>query len=343
MPLKIWLPAIRALSGGDVYVRRLAAALSKAGADPVIEWLPHSYQYFPQLLHGHRKPADADIVDANSWIAFAFRRPGLPLVATALHCVYKRGYPEWKSRPQAIYHDYLVGMFERRSFSRADATIAISQSTHDEVMEDFAPRRIQTIPLWVDVDRYTPARGSTASAKASRPSRILIVGNMSRRKGGDLIAPFCDALGPSFEVTVVAGLRGDTPDVSPRGASLSFLKGLSESELIGQYQGADIVVSLSRHEGFGYTALEGMACGKPVVAFRVSGLKDVIEDGETGWLVDVDDVAAMARACHVLRLDPPKAAELGEKGRERAIRLFSEDVAAAAHLDLYQSLLDTRP
>ncbi len=99
----------------------------------------------------------------------------------------------------------------------------------------------------------------------------------------------------------------------------------------------------SRHEGFGYTALEGMACGKPVVAFRVSGLKDVIEDGETGFLVDVDDTAAMARACQALRLDPTRAAELGANGRERSVRHFSEAVAAAAHLELYQSLLDSQP
>jgi glycosyltransferase involved in cell wall biosynthesis len=343
MALKIWLPAIRALSGGDVYVRRLATALSKAGADPIIEWLPHNYQYFPQLLRSHRKPPGVNVVDANSWVAFAFRRSGLPLVATALHCVYKRGYPQWKSLPQAIYHDYLVGAFERRSFSEADATIAISKSTRDEVVEDFAPRRIHTIPLWVDVERYTPTSWNMAPQKALKPSRILIVGNMSRRKGGDLIAPFCDALGQNFEVTVVAGLRGDMPDVSPRGASLSFLKGLSESELINQYQTADMIVSLSRHEGFGYTALEGMACGKPVVAFRVSGLKDVIEDGETGLLVDVDDVAAMARVCQSLRVDPKRAAELGANGRERSVRHFSESVAAAAHLELYQNLLDTQP
>ncbi|HET6807308.1 MAG TPA: glycosyltransferase family 4 protein [Frateuria sp.] len=340
MPLKIWLPAIRALSGGDVYVRRLAAALSKAGAEPIVEWLPHNYQYFPQLLRRHRKPTGADLVDANSWVAFSFRRPDLPLVATALHCVYKRGYPRWKSLPQAIYHDYLVGGFERRSFCEADATIAISQSTHDEVLEDFSPRHIQTIPLWVDVERYTPTNAPMATT--SRQSRILIVGNMSRRKGGDLIAPFCNALGQDFEVTVVAGLRGETPAVSPRGASLGFLKGLSESELVGQYQKTDIVVSLSRHEGFGYTALEGMACGKPVVAFRVSGLKDVIEDGGTGLLVDVDDVAAMARACQALRADPTRAKELGAHGRERSVRHFSESAAAAAHLELYQSLLDTR-
>src|SRR5690242_13110192 len=109
--MKIWLPSIRARSGADIYVQRLAQGLSSHGVEPVIQWLPHYFQYFPWALLNLPPPADTDVISATSWIAFAFRDRSIPLVATALHCVAGRGYPQWKSFPQALFHDQLVRRF----------------------------------------------------------------------------------------------------------------------------------------------------------------------------------------------------------------------------------------
>lgn len=337
--MKIWLPSVRARSGSDVYVQRLADGLRSRGAEPVVQWFPHAFQYCPWLLHGQPAPPHTDIINANSWIAFAFRRNAIPLVATALHCVAGRGYPEWKTFSQMLYHDHLVRRFERASFRRADAVIAISNSTKREVAEDFGASNVRTIPLWVDTEIFSPE--TPPQRRSNSGVRVLIVGNMSRRKGGDLIGPFCDALGKGFQVTVVAGLRGDAPRVSAAGAALRFISGLTRDQLVAMYRAADIVVSLSRHEGFGYTALEGMACGKPVVAFDVSGLRDVVVDRKTGLLVPVEDVQALARACDVLRADPGLAERMGWRGRERALTVFTVDRAIDAHLQLYAELLST--
>lgn len=334
--MKIWLPSIRARSGSDVYVERLADGLRSRGVEPVVQWFPHSLQYCPWLLRNQSAPPHTDIINANSWIAFAFRRSSIPLVATVLHCVAGRGYPDWKTFSQKLFHDHLVRRFESASFSTADAVIAISDSTSSEAAEDFGAGDIRTIPLWVDINTFSPG------ALPSHPTpgtRVLIVGNMSRRKGGDLIAPLCDALGKDFQVTVVAGLRGEAPHVSATSATLRFVSGLTKGQLVGAYRAADIVVSLSRHEGFGYTALEGMACGKPVVAFDVSGLRDVVVDGETGLLVPVGDVQTLARACSTLRMDPALAQRMGQYGRERALTVFTEERAMDAHLQLYSELL----
>jgi len=338
--MKIWLPSIRARSGSDVYVERLAEALRTHGAEPVVQWFPHCYQYFPWALYREPAPANTDLINANSWIAFAFRRRSIPLVATALHCVAGRGYPEWKSLPQAIFHDHMVRRFERASFGVSDATIAISDSTRVEVGEDFEVRKIRAIPLWVDTNVFSPSLHPRAADPGR--TRILIVGNMSRRKGGDLIGPFCDALDRQFEVTVVAGLRGQAPKISERGAGLRFVSGLTADQLVAMYRDTDIVVSLSRHEGFGYTALEGMACGKPVVAFDVPGLRDVIVHETTGVLAPVANTEALAQACRALVTNPELARTLGEQGRRRATTFFTVNRAMEAHLALYRELLANR-
>ncbi|HJR14534.1 MAG TPA: glycosyltransferase family 4 protein [Rhodanobacteraceae bacterium] len=335
--MKIWLPSIRARSGADIYAERLAQGLRERGVQPVVEWLPHAYQYAPWLLRTRPPPTGTDVISANSQIAFAFCHHSVPLVATALHCVAGRGYPQWKSLPQAIFHDQLVRRFERASFRTANAVIAISDSTRREVREDFGVRDVHTIPLWIDAQVFSP--GPKRISTDSDRTCVLIVGNMSRRKGGDLIAPFCDALGNDFDVTVVTGLRTERPAVSVNGAGLRFASGLTTDQLVAAYRNTDILVSLSRHEGFGYTALEGMACGKPVVAFDVSGLRDVVVSGGTGLLAPIEDVAALAACCRTLREHPAQARALGQAGLHRALTVFAEERAIEAHLELYSELL----
>lgn len=336
--MKVWLPNVRARSGADVYVRRLARALQQRGVEPVVQWFPHALQYVPSALRAARMPAGVDVIGANSWNAFAFQRASVPLVVTVHHCVAGRGYPEWKSRAQAIFHDHCVRHWERASFRAASAIVTISDSTRHDICADYAVQNVHTIPLWVDTDVFSPAPAATPRSPRG-PCRILIIGNMGRRKGGDLIAPLCNALGRGFEVTVVAGLRGEAPRVAARGAAMQFRSGLTQAQLVACYREADIVVSLSRHEGFGYTALEGMACGKPVVAFNVSGLRDVIVDGSTGILVAPEDVPALADACRRLRDNADQAAQMGKRGRERAVTVFPEDRALEAHIQLYAGLL----
>lgn len=88
----------------------------------------------------------------------------------------------------------------------------------------------------------------------------------------------------------------------------------------------DIVVVASRFEGFGLTAAEAMAAGKPVIASDTSGLKEVVSDHETGLLFPVGDVTALSDAMAKLVSDPRLRNRLGEAGRERVKSNFSTDI-----------------
>lgn len=100
----------------------------------------------------------------------------------------------------------------------------------------------------------------------------------------------------------------------------------------------DVVVVPSRFEGFGLTAAEAMACGKPVVASNVDGLREVVVDAVTGTLVNCDDAHEMANAVMEILNDPCKHREMGTSGRQRVERLFSCHAFAQKYRQLYLTL-----
>lgn len=332
--LSIWFPAIRAGSGSDVYVERLVTALRDRNIDANLQWFDQRYEFFPHLLRKVIPPNGTDLVHAiSSWNGFAFARPPVPLIVTAFHCVYRNGYPQWKTRAQAIYHDCWIGRLERHSWASAAAIVALTPSAAADFRLRFTLPPLSIIPGWVDVDIFRPVGGSAGQRGLTR---VLIVGNSSKRKGMDLLQALSSLLGDRFAITVVGGLRGG------RGAGcagIDYRQGLSLTELVHEYQQADIVVSLSRYEGFGYTALEAMACGKPVVAFDVVGLRDVVADCETGLLAGVDDVATLAALCKRLATHPDEAEAMGRAGRVRATDWFGKSAAVEAYIELYRSLV----
>ena len=121
--------------------------------------------------------------------------------------------------------------------------------------------------------------------------------------------------------------------------SVSFVGKKPQSEILGYLSAADLFLLPSQSESFGLSALEAMACEVPVIATRVGGLPEVIEEGGCGYLFDVGDTRAMAeRAIQVLS-DDREIERLGRRGREIAVSSFATERIIPQYEALYSDVV----
>lgn len=317
--IKVWLPAIQAGSGADVYTRRLAVALERRGITACISWFPLSHELLPFLLKHARPPAGTDIVIANSWIGYAFRRSNLPLIVVVHHCIFNSELRSYKSALQSFYHRYIVEPREVLSLHEADAVVAVSNYVAEQLRHRLGVDKVKVIYNWIETDLFRPL---PVEPRRDRPFRLLFVGRPKRLKGIDMLAPLMRRLGEEFELHLTADPQECKKMNLP--ANVIPIGRLAEQELIRAYQECDALLLPSRAEGFGFTALEAMACGKPVIASNNTALPEIVADGVTGILCNTDDISAFENACRLLASDPYSCAAMGSKGSQRAVEKFSE-------------------
>lgn len=334
--LRVWLPALRVGSGSDVFVERLASALERAGHEPVVTWYSRQFEFAPVLLGPKAAPSGIDVVHANAAQAFAFKRPGVPLVATELHYILDPAFRPFKSGLQDVYHRYVIGPNLRRSFQRANSITAISRFTAGAISA--APGvslPVRVTPLWVDLDLFSPA--DPAGGHAGQPFRLFFVGNASSRKGADVMARLADRLGPAFEVHCTSGLREVAASSLP--SNVVVLGRLDEAGLVQEYRNCDAALVPSRYEGFGYSALEAMACARPVVGFSSGAISELVVDGESGLLAEVGDIDGLESHCRRLAGDAALCRRLGNAGRLRAESAYSETVGVEGFVSAYRDAI----
>lgn len=105
------------------------------------------------------------------------------------------------------------------------------------------------------------------------------------------------------------------------------------------YLAADVMVIPSRLDNFPNTGLEAHACGTPVVAFRYSGLTDVVTDGITGMLAEPFEPESLAQAILMVIKEPDRRKEMGRAARVKAESVWSPEVVAKQYAELYRSIL----
>lgn len=265
----------------------------------------------------------------------------------------------WASRKKprlvATFHGAEVALAKRKSHyapvlrrvtRNLDAAIANSNSTAETVREltDVKPVVIPFGPprSAVDLDRPPPSK---AKPDDELPI-VLAVGRVIERKGFPVLARAAERLRGRARVVIVGG--GEYEPVVRReiektetGDVVTLAGRLSNAALADLYRDCAvfclpaIVDSRGETEGLGVVLIEAMSHGKPVVASRLGGIVDAVEDGENGLLVPPNDPDALATALlHVVE-NAGLAHALGEAGRERARRLFSWESVAERHMEVY--------
>lgn len=332
----IWFPTVRTGTGTDVFTIRLAEALNRRGIRAEIAWLPLRAEYAPWTVKPPNAPAWANIVHINSWLHRRFIPKRLPLVVTLHSCVHDPAFAPYKTLARTLYHRFWVKACESHTIGRANTVTAVSRYTTERAKQLFRRADILAIHNWIDTEIYCPS----ARRAPNRPFRLLFVGKPSRRKGTDLLPEIMRQLGTDFELRYTGTPKdlGTKSNVPANSFSLGWLSG--DASLANAYRDCDALLFPSRLEGFGLVALEAQACGRPVIATDGSSLPEVIAQNETGILCPVDQHASYVAAARRLRDQPDVWMNMSLAARQRAVRVFSENIVIDSWVALYHRLND---
>ncbi|MGW2783081.1 glycogen synthase [Streptomyces populi] len=301
-----------------------------------------------------------DLVHSHTWYAnlaghLGKLLHGIPHVMTAHSLEPLR---PWKA--EQLGGGYaLSGWAERTAVEAADAVIAVSGAMRDDILgcyPDLDPARVRVVHNGIDTSLYRPDRGTDVLERigldAGRPY-VLFVGRITRQKGVPHLLRAVRDIDPAAQVVLCAGAP-DTPEIESEFRELyrelSAVRDgvhwipqmLPRPDVVQLLTHAAVFVCPSVYEPLGIVNLEAMACGTAVVASRVGGIPEVVEDGGTGLLVPLGDdfEAGLARALDSVLTDPGTARRMGEAGRRRAVGEFGWDTVARRTVRLYEEVLE---
>jgi alpha-maltose-1-phosphate synthase len=314
-----------------------------------------------------------DLVHTHTWYVsmagyLAKKLYGVPFVLTTHSLEPLRA---WKA--EQLGSGYAMSSWmERTAILDADAVIAVSEGTKTDIQKaypDVDPARIHVIYNGIDLAEYqktSEAKALTDYGVDPAVPYVLFVGRITRQKGVTHLVDAIRYLPAETQVVLCAGAP-DTPEIAtelrekveaarknhPRIAWIE--KMVTKQETIQLYSHARVFCCPSVYEPFGIINLEAMACRAPVVASATGGIKEVVVDDKTGYLVpfDQDPVTSfprdpekfakdLATRINALLQDEEKCRRFGDAGRQRVEEIFSWTAIAHQTIELYQRLIEQK-
>jgi starch synthase len=311
-----------------------------------------------------------DIVHSHTWYMsmagyLAKKLYNVPLVLTTHSLEPLR---EWKA--EQLGSGYAMSSWmERTAILDADALIAVSRATRADILRvypEVKADRIHVIYNGIDLAEYQRTSEIKALAEYGIDPAIpyvLFIGRITRQKGVTHLVDAIRYLPHETQVVLCAGAP-DTPEIAvelrrkiedrrrthPR--IIWIEKMVTKQETIQLYSHARVFCCPSVYEPFGIINIEAMACRVPVVASATGGIKEVVIDGETGYLVPFEqdpitsfpvDPEKFARdlAARITRLfeDPERCRRFGDAGRRRVEQDFTWTAIARQTIRVYQQLI----
>jgi glycogen synthase len=312
---------------------------------------------------------DASVVHSHTWYVqfagfLAKKLWGVPFVLTTHSLEPLR---PWKVEQLGnAYH--LSTWIENNGILDADAVIAVSQETRNDVLHCFPgvnPAKVHVIHNGIDLQQYRHNPAVDALVKRGvDPERpfVLFVGRVTRQKGIIHLVNAIPLIDPAIQVVLCAGAP-DTPEIgremtegvemasAGRPGVIWIREMLPREDVIQFYSNATVFCCPSVYEPFGIINLEAMACETAVVASAVGGIPEVVIPEETGLLVDLklkegtfDPIdpakfsADLAAGINRVALGSDLRQKFERNGRRRVEEHFSWTAIAQRTLDLYRSL-----
>lgn len=320
----------------------------------------------------------ADLVHSHTWYAnfaghLASLLHGIPHVISAHSLEPLR---PWKA--EQLGGGYRVSSFvEKTAYEGAAAIIAVSHGMRADILRSYPnvdPDKVHVIHNGIDVEKWHAPRTDEERAEqaqvvqrfgvdTSRPT-VMFVGRITRQKGLPYFLRAARLLAPEVQIILCAGAP-DTPEIAAevdalvadlqqeRSGVILISEMLPLRQVAALLDVSDVFITPSVYEPLGIVNLEAMALGLPVVGTATGGIPDVIVDGETGFLVPIEQLddgtgtplnpeqfeKDMAERLMRVLNDPEMAQRMGQAGLERARREFSWEAIGEKTKALYESLV----
>jgi starch synthase len=310
--------------------------------------------------------SDAELVHSHTWYAqfaghLAKLIHGIPHVTTVHSLEPLR---PWKA--EQLGGGYALSSFcEQIALEGADRVIAVSEGSRRDILACYPridPDRVQVIYNGIDAAEYAPDPATDVLERfgidRGRPA-VVFVGRITRQKGVAHLLRAAASFAPEAQLVLCAGAP-DTPELGAEiAAAVERLQALRDGviwidemlpkhDVIQLLSHASVFACPSIYEPLGIVNLEAMACEAAVVASATGGIVEVVRDGETGYLVELEQApgsidpvdphgfaAAFAERVNRLIADPALAAAMGRAGRQRAIESFSWPAIADETVAVY--------
>jgi len=333
-----------------------------------------SSQWFPDVLVSRAAESSPDIINLH-WICNGYlqiesiAKFKQPLVWT-LHdmwpftggCDYTRDCEKYKescgSCPQLGSDrswDLSRWIWQRKAqaWKNTDLTLVATTSWMADCARSsslFNDRRIEVIPLGLDTDKYKPYNRQFAREVLNLPQDKQLVlfgainGTGDRRKGFHLLQPALQRLstaGWQDQIELVVFGASQPEAAIDLGLKAHYMGRLNDDlSLALVYSAADVMVVPSVQEAFGQTASEAIACGTPVVAFNATGLKDVVDHQQTGYLATPFEIEDLAKGIAWVLEDRERHRKLQLQSRQKSLHEFTLENQAQKYLSLYKEILN---
>jgi glycosyltransferase involved in cell wall biosynthesis len=336
---------IRLKAGPETFIPR----------DQLFEYLPEFITAWEKYQSKIRYP----LIHTNYWLSGWV---GLQLQKRYnlqwLHTYHSLGAVKYQATNQLPLIASKRLQIERKILENCDRVIATSPQEEEHLREFVSSQgEIQIIPCGTDTKRFSPQPKAEAKAQlgfSSNEQIVLYVGRFDPRKGIEtLVRAFAHSVTEKRKLVIVGGSdekRGDNSErdrIVELGEELGlrdrvvFAGRIGHQQLPTYYAAADVTVVPSHYEPFGLVAIESMACGTPVIASDVGGLRFTVIPHQTGLLVPPQDEIGFAQAIEQILNQPQFAQILQRRAIKRVQNYFSWSGVAGQLSGVYRSLLAT--
>jgi D-inositol-3-phosphate glycosyltransferase len=307
--------------------------------NPFGRWLAETWQdgWSPDVVHGHGWPGGVAALTARG----VRHRP----TTVTLHGI---GSADQLRSPGTTTATFRCAL-ERAIGTAADSVVALSRAEAHTLGRLGVPlQRLTVVPSGVDSEHFGP----TGPSWARKPDthRVLAVGALAEHSGfADVVGALDDL--PDTEVVILGRPAPPSRGLGPEAARLRAIAvnsrvhqrlrlagGVPYGDMPGWYRSADVLVCAPWCTPFSRAAVEAMACGVPVVAVAVGGLRDTVLDGVTGQLIPPLRPSSLAQVVGGLLADAPRRRRYGAAGVQRARSLYAWSAVAQSVAEVYERI-----